>query len=145
MTIAFQPNAFQGTYPLSSTAFQTFDRIPDIDLTEVSVFPLMTITLGPLMASYKAGDSIVITAQVTDPSVKPSLLFDPDTFQINVLNPDGTLRVTLGSMIKMSTGEYSYTLQSLSNWPLGVYAINLKAVSGTYTAQTITQEAFKLV
>ena len=143
MTVAFQANAFQDAYPSSIVAFQTFDRAGNITL--VSVYSKLEITLGPLMKYYKRTDTIVIEAYVKDPSASPPLAFNPTTVQINILNPDGTTKVSLASMSNISTGRYKYIFVSASNDQLGAYTGNIKAVSGGYTSQTITQEFFRLV
>jgi len=142
MAKAFQTNAFQSSYPSILTAFQGFSRFSRVTL--VSVRRLLLITLG-LFMEYKAGATVVVTTEIKDPSSIPNLLFDPTTVRITVYNPDDTVRVNDQSMVKISTGIYSYNIQTLSNWPLGAYTGFITSTSGANTDITITQVFFTLV
>ena len=148
MAKAFQTNAFQNNYPGVLTAFQDFDRIVSTDVNDqstIEVRDLFTLFIGPLMAEYKRTTAIVIECSVYDPSQEPSILFDPTSVQLTVINPDLTTLLNLVSMSKISTGFYRYIFQSASNNQLGVYEGNIKVTNGGNVSQSITQLFFKLV
>lgn len=147
MPIAFQPNAFQGGYP-GPSAFQTFDRIVSVGNGQFLGFVVrefLSIEIGPLMQEYALTTAIVLEARIFDPSSHPAMPFDPDSVVLDLYNPDGTLELNDQALSLISTGFYRYTWQSQSNDQLGVYQGNIKAVSGSNTAQTITQALFRLV
>ena len=146
MGIAFQPNAFQDNYPGGPLGFQTFDRIISIASDGGTlVRPWLLLRLGPLMLNYARSAAIVFECHIFDPSVSPPMLTSPTNVYINLIKPDGTNQLTLQAMNELSTGFYRYIWQSASNSALGVYGFNIKATNGVYTAQTITEGAFRLM
>lgn len=145
MPIAFQPNAFQGGYP-GPTAFQTFDRIISASFRNgIRIYPYREIRVRPMLIEHKRTDTVVIEAEIRDPSQVPSILVNADTVQINILRPDGTLEVTLGAMSLISLGRYRYIHAIDADDAVGFWTFNIKATSGIYITQTITQGLFRVV
>jgi len=147
MPVAFQPNAFQGGYP-GPAAFQTFDRVITITTSHrsgVLLYPYRKIELSLMPQTYKRTDTVVIECEIRDPSQVPSVLVNPDTIQVNIIRPDDTEEVTLGAMTLISTGRFRYIHAIDADDPLGFWRVNIKATSGSYVSQSITQGLFRVV
>lgn len=145
---AFQATAFQGGYP-GQTAYQTFTRTVGVSSGgAVTIKPLLVIDLVTEsrreMLTQQAGTSIVITAKVTDPSQTPPMPFDPTSVQVNLRRPDRTVAIALGTMTRISTGEYRYIFQSISSDQEAAWEVQIKAVSGANTVYTPYQVGFVL-
>lgn len=142
MAIAFQPNAFQTTYPGSLYAFQGAER--EVFIVSIEVREKLLIHGGPLMAEYKRGTVVVVEATVKDPSEEPPILFNPTSIVLNIWNPDGTVKVSSGAMSNISTGFYRYLHQTTGGDQLGAYTLDIVAVSGGNTSRVNTAVGFRL-
>ena len=92
------------------------------------------------MKDLKRGTSPVIEVQF---ETRYKKLVDPTTVTLCLVDSAGTEVVTEGSMIKLSTGIYTYTWQSDATSVLGYYRAYVSAISGTYTV-TDNWSAFRL-
>lgn len=141
--IAFQPDSFQVLYPSAVTSFQGMNRHVAIPLTSIREF--LTVTIGPLMREYRAGNAVTIEFSIHDPSENPPLPYNPEAVYLNLYQPSGASELIAQSMQNISQGLYRYTWQSSSSSTKGVYRIDGYALSGNNTAQTIVQGSFRLV
>jgi len=149
MPIAFQPDAFGGTYP-DNEQFQDFDRFVGIGPDQgLETYQYLLIDFGDIgmngIQSYEQGGLVALKVTIKDPSQVPPLLFDPTTVQISILDPSGTTVINLGTMNKISTGVYSYLYQTTAASPIGSWTIFSKVTSGSNMHQTIPQVGFVLV
>lgn len=71
--------------------------------------------------------------------------FDPSTSEINISDPEGTLKVDSAALIKSAVGKYYYICQTATNWLPGEYRIEVLASDGTYSDVTITPNGFELI
>lgn len=142
MSIAFQVDAFQDSYPSLDAAFQSFDNFIEVDL--LSIDNLLLMEIGP-MALYKQGAVVVVNVTIKDPSQLPHMPIDADTAKITIYNPDDTIKVNAADLSRVTTGTYKYIAQTDGTWALGAYSGTIAATSGAYTDKTIIQEFFRLV
>lgn len=141
--IAFQPNAFQVLYPGPVNSYQGMNRYVAIPLVTTREF--LTITLGPLMREYKQGNAITLEASIADPSENPPRPYNPEGVFLNLIKPNGSLELSSQSMQNITTGLYRHTWQSTTDKVKGIYKIDIYAISGDNTSQTIIQGSFRLV
>ncbi len=144
--IAFQPNAFQIRYPSILTAFQGFNRAVKLRNTIVrSLLTLKVFINGELgMQHIKAGASIVISCQVTDPSTAPPQLITPDGVFLTLTDPADLPFITLAQMSEISTGYFTYIHQTLVTDTKGAYGYNILASIGSNQDTIIDEVAFIL-
>jgi hypothetical protein len=134
MTIAFQPDAFQLGYPTQDVAFQGVVRYVQVGLTFVRP-----------MWQVRRGDGVILGCETYDPGLLPQIKFTPQTVQLSLYKPDGTVQLNQVGLVPTSPGEHIYRHQTLVTDPLGVYLVEFRAVNVSYTSYLSRQAAFRLV
>ena len=85
---------------------------------------------------YQAGETIRITAAITDDAGDPA---DPTTVVISIKKPDGTLDITDAAMSSDVVGTYYYHYSIPSD--AGMYSASVKA-TGSAGRITIEPDSF---
>jgi uncharacterized protein YfaS (alpha-2-macroglobulin family) len=94
----------------------------------------------------RRGTEVYIEVEIRDRTVSPSSLLDPDGGVFFTLkNPSGTTVLNLVAMTKKSAGVYIYRYQTSAGDPLGVWAMEFKAIHGIATHHELEMGAFELV
>ena len=90
------------------------------------------------MTLYQAGETITITATITDSAGDP---VDPSTVVISIKKPDDTLAVTDATMSSDVAGTYYYNYTIASD--TGYYHASVKA-TGSSGRITIVPDSFRV-
>ncbi len=134
MTIAFQPNAFQSSYP-GNPAFQGFERAVSITF--------FGITQYPSIPRIQVGSLIPLIAYVVDPGVTPPIRFNPTSITVRIYNSLGVLDSSLAMNNTGTIGEFRSLFQSTVNDLLGPWMVDIIATNGS--SQSITEKAVAFV
>src|SRR5437762_14180355 len=121
-TAAFDKGAF-------SSAFFSTDVTP--------VFGL--IRVDKEYRRVKAGSSVTVTVYLDDVETTPGRRFAFNAVnapQIQVYNPDGTIKQAYTDMFNVELGVYEYQHVSLTGDSIGAYSASFKAVNGGETTIT---------
>ena len=97
----------------------------------------MTLTSHPLpatsIAAYQVSTGVLLDVIVTDPSVNPPRLVDPNTLIVSVIDPAGTVVLDPVAMVLVSQGRYEQFYQSSTASVTGYYTMTLTSVIGGVT------------
>lgn len=94
-----------------------------------------------------AGSTVPVTLHIQEGDTTPGRLFsmNPDSVQVQVYYPDGSVRVGYSHMTNRSLGIYSYHHTTFTYDPRGCYRGNFKMVSGDKVTITEPQLFFEVV
>ena len=104
-----------------------------------------SIAIEPEFGIVEAGQAVAVVATIVDltTTLGETIPFDPATLpEIEILNPDDTVKVAFTDMNFVETGKYQYQHQTLSTDQTGAYSVRLRAVDGTMTGLTTKTVAF---
>jgi len=105
----------------------------------------MTIRTRALQ-KFKAGTTLYIRIEVRDATDLTHPLFTPGSNpQILIRDPAGTVAINYASMTQVDTGHYSYTYQTTTAGPIGVWSVGFKVVNVSLTVYTPERDGFELV
>lgn len=90
---------------------------------------------------YEFGETIRFAITIMDEN---DVLCTPETVTISIKRPNNTLDELNTSMINDSTGVYHYDFTANVDDTLGIYKINITAIS-SLNRVTITRDSFTLV
>jgi hypothetical protein len=94
------------------------------------------------------GQAVSLICSIQDITTTPGqhFQFDPSvTPQIEIFNPDNTIKVGFSNMTFISTGVYGYEHQTLYSDQIGMYTARFKAVDGTKTGITNKRVVFQTI
>ena len=84
------------------------------------------------VVEYQVGESVRLSNAYTD---SDGVAFDPDTIEIKIYNPLGTLKTTVtyaaGTITRGSAGNYHYDYSIPSDGDIGLWTARWTAMSGT--------------
>lgn len=130
MTLAaFQLNAFQWS-------FQVADVIP----------AFIEIIVPREFQRIQLGQDCFVTVKIADIYTTLGIreLFNPaSTPQIQIYNPDGTIKTAFTNMTFISTGTYGYQHTTSASDQSGEYTAQFRATNGTVDSITLQQVIFK--
>lgn len=98
------------------------------------------------MDIFDRGSAVIIEVEFKqDAAFGTAVYFDPTTPKITVYDPEGTPMVTDANLVRTTTGKWSYTCQTGTDWESGWYKTKVVATSGIYEDATVNPKAFKLI
>ena len=90
------------------------------------------------------GQSVNIVVEIADVELTSVLVNPTSVPVISVYNPSGTALVTEATMTNISTGKYSYSLQTTTSNPVGDYTATVMAVTGIQVARLERKHVFSI-
>lgn len=96
----------------------------------------------------RAGQAVTVIASIKDIMTTPGqrYQFNPGTTpQIQLYNPDGTVKVAWVNMVFIATGLYNYQHQTTTSDQLGNYTAQFRATNGTMTGITDKLLVFEIL
>jgi len=123
MTRIFDPNVFD------TGVFDTTYAVPF----------MQKAVIGRGFHRLVAGSSLPIQLYIQEGDTSPGRLFslNPETsVQVQLYNPDGTVKVPYASMTNMALGVYAYQHTTLVGDSKGKYEMDFKMVNGDKTTIT---------
>jgi len=120
----------------------------DMGFSVMDVVPIFNkIIMEREFQVVEAGQAVTLLASIQDIMTTPGqrFQFNPGTTpQIEIQNPDGTVKVAFANMNFVSTGLYNYQHQTISTDQKGIYTARFKAVNGTMTGLSDKVNVFKV-
>lgn len=101
---------------------------------------LFKVTLEREYKKITPGQAVSFSIKITDDSSTPGhkTLFNTATMpQVQIYNPDHSIKVAFTNMINSGVGVYRYDYQTLINDAKGTYTAAFKAINGDKTMLTL--------
>ncbi len=128
--IAFDPNVFDWSFSIMSI-IPTFNKV----------------VMEREFQKVEFGQAVNILCSIQDIITTPGqrFQFNPSTIpQVQLYNPDNTIKFAWSNMTFVSTGIYVYQHQTLTTDPIGIYTAQFMAVDGTMTGRTDKRNVFEI-
>lgn len=99
-----------------------------------------------LIRKFKVGTAIFFRIEVRDSTTDTHPLFTPSQVPtILIRDPSGAVQANYANMTEGDTGVYTYSHQTATTDPLGVWQVGFKLVNSSVTVYTPESDAFELV
>jgi uncharacterized protein YfaS (alpha-2-macroglobulin family) len=98
-----------------------------------------------MIQTIEAGSEVNIRVYAYRVDVTPRTLADPGGgIELRIIQPDGTVTLTLSSMPKLTTGVYQYQHQTAVDDPIGVWRLQVQ-VTDQDVWLTVPMVGFKVI